>query len=124
MSKLRISYIVLLVMLGILVALVLSRSLAISQEYSEVSRQHLLQTEGEHIIQLDITNYEGKETIYTIQTLIDGEENMHPVSIADGKRFTYIYHVYADQLTEPDVTFAVYKDGQDAPFEQITYSLK
>ena len=124
MSKLRISYIVLLVILGILVALVLSRSLAVSQKYSEVSRQHLLKTEEEHIVQLDITNHEGKETSYTIQTSIDGEKHVHPVSIADGKRFTYIYHIYTDQLTEPDVTFAVYKEGQDSPFEQITYHIE
>ena len=121
MSKLRISYIVLLVILGILVALVLSRSLAVSQKYSEVSRQHLLKTESEHIVQLDITNHEGKEISYTIQALIDGKKHVHPISIADGQKFTYIYHVYTDQLNEPNVTFAISKGEQNSPFEQITY---
>ena len=83
----------------------------------------MLKTEVEHIVQLDITNHEGKETSYTIQALIDGEKNVHPISIADGKKFTYMYHVYTDQLIERDVTFTVYKEGQDSPFEQITYHI-
>ena len=121
MSKLKISYIVSLVIVGVLLALILSRSLSTGVKYSEVSRQNLLKTENEHIVQLDITNHEGKETNYTIQALIDGEQRNHPVSIADGQKFTYIYHVYTDQLAERNVTFTIYKEGQDSPFEQITY---
>ena len=121
MPKFRIVYIVSLLILGMLVVFTIFRPMATGEQYSEVARESLLQTENEYIIQFDIINHEGKETDYTITALIDGEQYTHAVSIKDGRKFTYIHHIYPDQLTEDDVSFTIYKEGEDSPFEQITY---
>ena len=123
MSKYRVVYIVSLLLLGVLIVFTVFRPMATGEKYSEVGREHLLQTEDEYIVEFDIMNHEGKDANYLITALIDGKEYNHPISIKDGRKFTYIYHIYPDQLTGGDVSFTIYKEGEDSPFEQITYYL-
>ncbi|GAH73090.1 unnamed protein product, partial [marine sediment metagenome] len=80
--------------------------------------------ENEHIVEFDIINHEGEDKNYTINVLIDGKQYTENVLIPDGRMFTYIHHIYPDSVTEGDVSFAVYKEGEAAPFEQATYYLK
>ena len=124
MSKLRIAYIVSLIILAALIGLLVYHPLTTGTTYSEVAREGLIQTDNEYIIQFDIINHESVDTTYAIQTSIDGELFNHSVSIPDGKKFTYMHHVYKDKLTQGNVSFSVYKEGEAAsPFEQITYHL-
>ncbi len=123
MSKFRIVYIISLLLLGALVVFTVFRPMATGEKYSEVGREHLLQTEDEYIVEFDIMNHEGKVTNYLITALINGQQYDTPVSIKDGRKFTYIYHIYPDQSTGGGVSFTIYKEGEDTPFEQITYYL-
>lgn len=43
------------------------------------------------------------------------------VLIPDGRIFTYIHHIYSDRMTKGVVSFAIYKEGEATPFEEITY---
>lgn len=124
MSKLRIAYIASLVILAVLIGLTMLRPLTTKSKYSEVSRQQLLQTETEYIIQFDIMNHEGKERKYTINVLLDGKSYSEDILIPNGRIFTYVQHVYRDRVTEDNVRFAIYKEGAATPFEEITYYLK
>lgn len=123
MSKFRIVYIISLLLLGALVVFTVFRPMATGEKYSEVGREHLLQTEDEYIVEFDIMNHEGEDKRYTINTLINGKLQSKVFLIRDDRKFTYIYHIYPDQLTGGDVSFTIYKEGEDSPFEQITYYL-
>ena len=124
MPKLRIIYIVSLVILGVLVAFTVFRPMATGEEYSEVQRAQLLEREDQWIIEFDIINQEGKDTSYTIKVLTDGKLYTESVLIKDEGMFTYIHHFYPDRLTNNEVRFAVYKEGESTPVEQATYFLR
>ncbi len=124
MSKLRIGYIAALVLLGVLLVFTVFKPMATGEEYSEVYREQLLQTEDEWIIQFDIINREGEEQHYTINIWVDGKPSTESVAIGDGKMFTYIYHLYKGQITEGKVSFAIYREGEGSPIKQGNYHLK
>ncbi len=124
MSKLKVIYIVALVVLGVLVAFTIFRPMATGREYSDVVKEHLLYTEDEYIIEFDIVNHEGEDKNYTISVLIDGELSSKVFLVRDGHVFTYIHHIYRDKIIEPTVSFTIYKEGEDSPFEQTTYYLE
>jgi hypothetical protein len=124
MARFKLIYIVSLVILGTLIGFALIRPMATDRGYSEVSREHLLQTEHEYIIEFDIKNYEGEDKNYTINVLIDGNQYREDVLIPDGSVFTYVQHVYSDRLIEKKVSFTICKDDETAPFEKMTYYLK
>jgi len=123
MPRLRIFYIVSLVLLGALIAFTVFKPMATGGEYSEVQREQLLRAEDQWIIQFDIMNYEGRDINYTIEVSIDDKLYKHPVLIPDGRMFTYIHHIYPDSIIGGDVGFAVYKEGDDIPLEEMTYHL-
>jgi len=124
MPKLRIIYIVSLVILGVLVAFTVFRPMATGEEYSEVQRAQLLEREDQWIIEFDIINREGKDMSYTIRVLADGKQYTESVLVRDGGMFTYIHHFYPERLTKKEVSFAVYREGESTPIEQATYYLK
>ncbi|MBI3041027.1 MAG: hypothetical protein HYY80_05205 [Chloroflexi bacterium] len=124
MSKLRISHIASLVILGILLVFTVFRPIATGGKYSEVSREQLLQTEAEYIIQFDIINREGEAKKYTIKAVVDDYRYSEDVIIPDGRKFTYIHHIYPGRITAGNISFTIAKEGEDSPFEQITYHLK
>ncbi len=124
MPKLRIIYIASLVILGVLIAFTVFRPMATGEEYSEVQRAQLLEREEQRIIEFDIINREGRDMSYTIRVLAGGKQYTESVLIRDGGMFTYIHHFYPERLTKKEVSFAVYKEGESTPFEEVTYFLK
>ena len=124
MPKLRIIYIVSLVILGVLVAFTVFRPMATGEEYSEVQRAQLLEREDQWIIEFDIINREEKDMSYTIRVLADGKQYTESVLVRDSGMFTYIHHFYPERLTKKEVSFAVYREGESTPIEQATYYLK
>jgi len=124
MSKLKIFYILSLVLLGVLVMFTVLRPLATGEEYSETQGTYLLEKEDEWIIELHLLNYEDEETSYKIDTLVDGNLYTDTVPIQPDRVFKYIVHIDKDTLNTGEVSLAVYKEGEDAPIEQTTYYLK
>lgn len=124
MSKLRIFYIISLVILGVLVAITVFQPLGGGEEYSTVGGEALLQTEDEWIIQFDIINHEGSDQRYIITAVDDGKSYSEAVLIQDDKMFTYIHHIRRDMVTEGVASFTIYKEGEEVPFEEVTYYLK
>lgn len=124
MSKLRIIYIVSLVILAVLTAFTVFQPMATGSEYSEVQKEQLLQTESEWIIQFDIINHEGRDQNYTINVLVGEKLYTDIILIRDGAKFSYIQHIRRDMITVGDVSFTIYKEGEATPFEQVTYYLK
>jgi hypothetical protein len=120
-SRLKLIYIVSLVIIGVLTAFTVSQPLKESKAYREVQRVQLLETNDQHILEFEIMNHEGKDKNYTINALIDGQLYKEDVLIPDGSIFTYIYHIYPDKLTEKKVGFVIYKEGEVNPFEETTY---
>ena len=123
MPKLRIVYILSLVLLGILIVFTMFRPIAKAAEYSEVAKMKLLARDNEYIVEFAIMNHEGEDKEYTINALIHGEIDSRNVLIPDGNVSTYIYHVYPDRINDKQVTFTVSKEGESVPFEEITYYL-
>lgn len=124
MSKLRITYVVALVALAVLIGFTAFQPMETGSKYSEVQKAQLLETESEWIIQFIIINHEGMDQNYTINVLVDDTLYTESVLIRDGANFSYIHHIRRDMLTDGDVSFTIYKDGEDTPFEQTTYYLK
>ena len=124
MSKIRIAYIASLVILAVLVAFTVFRPMATGGRYSEVQKEQLLQKESEWVIQFDIINHEGRDQEYTINALVGEKTFTESVLIRDGRRFSYMHHIRPDEITDGDVIFAIYKEGEATPFEQATYHLK
>jgi len=122
-SGLKIAYVVGLVILGLLVVFTVFRPMITGGEYTEVQREQLLQTESEWIIQFDIINHEGKGTNYTINVQAGSKQYNENVLIPNGRRFSYIHHFYRDGISDGEVTFTIYKEDEDTPFEQVTYHL-
>lgn len=124
MPRLKIVYILSLVILGVLIAFTVFRPMIGGGEYSEVQKEQLLQTENEWIIQFNIVNHEGRDQNYTITVVVDGKPYSEKILIHDGRIFTYIHHIYPDRVSDGDVSFAIYKEGEATPFEEVTYYLK
>ncbi len=120
----RLIFVVSLAILGVLVGFALIRPATAGQEYSEVSREQLIRVANDYVVQFDIMNHEGEDRMYSINVSINGNKYSQDILILNGKKFTYAHHVYSEQLVNKDVSFAVYKEGESQPFEQITYHLK
>ena len=123
MSRLRLVFIISVVILAVLIGSIMLRPLATGAKYSEVQKEQLLQTEDAWIIEFKIMNREGEDKNYTITGLIGDKSYSENVLIPDGRRFTHIHHIYPDRIIGGKVSFAIYKEGEDIPFEQITYYL-
>jgi len=123
MSRLRIVYIVSLVILAVLVVSAVLRPVTADSEYSEVSREQLLQAENSYIIQFDIKNHEGEDKNYTINVLIDDWSYSEDILIPGGRVFTYVHHIYPDRINGGEATFVIYKEGESTPMEQLTYHI-
>ncbi|RJS69221.1 hypothetical protein CW714_08900 [Methanophagales archaeon] len=124
MEKLKIVYVLSFVILAVIIVLAFRQPVVHELEYSEVQRAQLLEKENEQIIQFDIINHEQKDMNYTINVTVDGKEYTEEVLIRKGGRFTYIHHIYPERITKGEVSFVVYKEGESAPIEEVTYYLK
>ena len=124
MSKVRIAYISLLIVLAVLFIFTVFRPMAVGSEYSEVQREKLLRAGDEWIFEFDIMNHEGRDINYDIEVFIDNRLYKQPVLILDGRKFTYIHHIRHDQVRDNDVSFTIYKEDEATPIKQATYHLK
>lgn len=124
MSKLRIFFVMSLVILAVLIVFTVFRPMATGGKYSEVSRESLLQTNQEWILQFDIVNHEGKDMRYIIDISVDGKLYRESCLINSGGLFTYIRQIRSSELTSGEVSIMIRKEGEDTPFEQKTYYLK
>lgn len=124
MSRLRIVYILSLVLLGVLIGFTVFKPMATGEKYSEVAREQLLRAEDEWIIQFDIMNHEDRDISYDIEVSIDNKLYKQPVLIQEGRKFTYIHHICCDMVGDGDIGFTIYKEGEDTPFEEVTYYLR
>jgi hypothetical protein len=124
MSRLKVVFVISVVILGVLIGSVMLSPVTARVKYSEIQQEQLLKTDTEWIVEFKILNHEGDKKKYTITQLADGKSDKTEVTILEGRKFTYIYHVYPEQLADKVVTFAIYKEGEPTPFEQITYHIE
>ena len=124
MTKLRIVYIVSLVILGVLVVLTVFRPMASEEKFSTVSRESVIEKEDEWIIEFDIVNREGKDMNYVINWSTGGETYSERVLVKDGHKFTCIQHYYPETVKGGKVHLAICKEGEATPFEECTYYLR
>ena len=124
MSRLRIFYILSLVILGVLIASVVLGPVAVGEESSVVQRAHFLEAENQWIIEFDLLNKEGSDQSYIITFAAGSKQHTQNVLIRDGGMFTYIHHVYHNQVTDGRASVEIYKQGEETPFEQITFYLE
>ena len=124
MEKLRIVYVLSLVILVVLLVLAFYHPITTESKYSEVQWTQLLETNGERIVEFNIINHELKDMNYTITSFINGKSYNSSVRIPSNGTHTYIRHIYMEELVEDEVTFKVYKDGWSLPIDELTYYLK
>ena len=124
MARLKIVYILLLVMLGVLTVFTVFKPFATDSEYGEVQRTQLLQAKDEWIIQFDIINREGKDTKYTIDISVAGKQYHEEFLIQSGGLYTYIHHIRRDMVGAGEGDFTIYKKGEDRHLRKATYYLR
>ena len=124
MSRLRIVYTLLLVLLVVLVGFTVFPTMITGEEYSEVSREQLLETPDEWIFEFDIINHESKTHNFIINATVDDRFYTETCLITAKGLFTYVHHIPRSKIGNGEVNFAVYKEGEDNPISQCSYYLK
>lgn len=123
MSRLKYLYISLILALVVLASLTVLRPMVKGAEYTEVRRDNLLKTANEWVIQFDIKNNEGRDQQYNLQATVNGNVHYESVLVLANRVFTYIYHVPQNGMTSDEVSFAVYRQGENVPIKQVSYRL-
>ena len=121
MSKLKIVFVMSLVILGVLVVFTVFRPIASEEKFSTVSRESIIEGEDEWIIEFDIINREGEDTRYIINWSSGEKTYSQRVSIKDGHKFTSVQHWYPETVKEGKVRLTICKEGETTPFEECTY---
>jgi len=80
-----------------------------------------MEGENEWILQCNITNDSERDTEYTIYVSVDNAARKDSAVIAPGQTYTYIQHIYPENLDEGKITFTLYEEGKTEPVEQTTY---
>jgi len=120
LSKLRLIFVLSLIILaGVFIATVYF--IPSSQSDTESRRVQIIEGENEWILQYDIINNEERDTKYTIYVTVDDAVYKDSTMVKPGKRYTYIHHIYPQQLVKGMVTLALYEEGKAKPVEQATY---
>ncbi len=120
MSRLRLIFILSIIILAVAFIAIIY-FIPSGQTYTESRRVQIIKGENERILQYDIINNEKREIKYTISITIDGAVYSDSTVVKPGKTYTYIHHIYPQQLEEGRVTFALYEEGKTEPIEQVTY---
>ena len=94
-----------------------------SQGLTESKRVHIIEGETEWILQCDLINRQEKAISYDIHVTVDDANYRDTTVILPGKTYTYIHHIYPQQLGKGEVTLALYQDNSPQPVEQATYYL-
>ena len=123
MSRLRLIFILsLIVLVGIFISVIYF--IPAGQDYTETKRVQIIEGENEWILQCDITNNEEKDIKYTILVTVDDAVRKDSTVVKPGQTYTYIHHIYPQQLDEGKIAFALYEEGKTEPVEQATYYVK
>jgi uncharacterized membrane protein len=93
------------------------------ESYTETKRVHIIEAENEWILQYDIVNHEGRDIEYIIIVTVDGVAYTDSTVVKQGRTYTYIHHIYPQELEEGKVNFALYEAGKVEPIEQATFDL-
>jgi len=123
-TKLRIVFIVSLVILGVLMAFAVFRPMTSGEKFSAVSWESVIEKEDEWIIEFDIINREGEDTRYIINWTTGGKTYSQGVSIKDGHKFTSVQHWYPETVKEGKVHLTICKEGEANPFEECAYFIR
>ncbi len=119
LSRLRLIFVISLIILaGVFISIVYL--FPSGQSYPESKRVQIIEGENEWILQCDILNDEERDIKYTILVTVDGAVYSDSIVVKQGKTYTYIHHIYPQELTEGQVDFALYEDGKAEPIEQVT----
>ena len=94
-----------------------------SQHYTESRRVQIIEGENEWILQCDIINNEDIDIEYIINVTVDDAVYKDSIVVKPGKAYTYIHHIYPEQLREGMVIFTLYERDKVEPVEQATYYL-
>ena len=120
MFRLRLLFVLSLVILaGVFIAAIYF--IPADDSYTESKRAQIIERENEWILQYDIINNQEREIKYTIYVTVDNTAYSDSTVVKPGKTYTYIHHIYPQQLAEGKVTFALYEEGKVKPVEQVTY---
>ena len=120
LSKLRLIFVLSLVVLaGVFISTIYF--IPSGQSYPESQRAQIIEAENEWILQYDINNNQERDIKYTIYITVDDVVYTDTTVVKQGKTYTYIHHIYPQQLAEGEVTFALYEEGKAEPVEQATY---
>jgi len=120
LSKLRLIFILSLIILaGIFISIVYL--IPSGQSYTESKRVQIIEGENEWILQCDIINDEERDIEYIIHVTVDDAIYKDSTVVKPGKTYTYIHHIYPQQLDEGKVTFALYEGEKAEPVEEATY---
>jgi uncharacterized membrane protein len=122
LSKLRLLFILSLVILaGVFLAILYF--IPSIRSYPEPYTIQVIDGDEEWILQCDIANNEARDVEYGIIVTVDDRTYQDSTMVKPGKTYTYIHHVYPQQLVEGKVTFELYQDGQKEPIKQATFHI-
>lgn len=91
------------------------------KSYPETYAIQIIDAGDEWILQCDIINNEERDIEYRICVTVDDKVYRDSTVVKEGKAYTYIHHVYPQQLVEGKVSFALYVEGKEEPIEHTTY---
>jgi hypothetical protein len=123
-SRLQIVFIISLLVLAALFSIAVFKPFISGAAYTQVSRQSLLHNPGEWVMQFDIFNHEGRDILYTIRFQFSDHDYQEDFIVRDGGQYTYIHHIKDKDIGNGQVTYKIFKENADEPFEQATYHLQ
>ena len=106
-----------------LASVVLARPLNTGEQYSEVSREHLLNKGDTYIVEFDILNHEGEDKVYHIEVNIDEKRYSESFTIKNERTITFTQNIPTEILTDGNVSFNIYMEGEQEPFARVRYYL-
>jgi len=120
LSRLRLIFVLSLIILaGVFISIIYL--IPSGQDYTESNKAQIIEGEEQWILQYDIINNEDKDINYTIYVTVDGAVYKDSTVVKQGKKYTYIHHIYPEHLEEGKVTFTLYEEGKTEPIEEVTY---
>lgn len=123
MSRLRSVFIISLI---ILAAIFISTMLFIpsGQNLEESNRVQIIKGDEEWILQCDITNNQGRDINYVFSVVVDDVVHQDSTMVEQGQTYTFIHHIYPEQLVAGEVTFTLREKGKAEPIEQVVYNIE
>lgn len=123
--KLKIVFIVSLVLLGVLLAFTVFQPITSGGEFSTVASESIIKRENEWVIVINIINKADESTVYSIAWSTGGTiYNSKDVLIKSGRTFTDMHHVYPETATDGKIDLTICKGDDPTPIEQSTYYVK